>query len=411
MTGADRTAKPRLAVVFGDGVAVHELMRGGADVAELVLIFDAADATLAGLHDMLQDEVECVEYRSDDRAALLHRHRQAPFTALTTFAEDKIRLTAEIAALLGLAYHTPQCAEALTDKSVQRSVLAKAGLGVEYGVARNADEAADLVRRLGVPCVVKPLAGAGSRHTYAVDPADAAATLSRVPEAYPAVVEERLETTAHPRSDLLADVVSVETVFFDGQPRHLGVSDRFSFAQPFRETGMVFPSQLPTDVLDEVYDTATRALSVLGVTTGATHTELKLTPDGPRIIEVNGRLGGFVARLTELATGTNALEPIIRAVCGQPVTVASPTAVAAAAMLVPPVEATRLESRVPAGALRAVDSVVSVDVRIRPDTAVDYRDGWWAHVACVWYRADDWYRLSAAHTQVLALAKSELVWG
>ena len=39
------------------------------------------------------------------------------------------------------------------------------------------------------------------------------------------------------------------------------------------------------------------ALAALGVRTGLTHTELKLTEWGPRIIEVNGRLGGFVEDL------------------------------------------------------------------------------------------------------------------
>ena len=349
MAGAGKTGKPRMAVVFGDGVSVRELLRYSADVADLVLIFDGEDASLADLRLALQDEVECVEYRTSDQAALPEWHERAPLDAITTFAEDRVRLTAEIAGLLSLPFHTPERARALTDKAAQREALARAGLGIEFGVAKDAREAADLVRELGVRCVVKPLSGAGSRCTFAVDPTDALATLGYPPQTYPAVVEARLEGSGHPRSDLLDDVVSVETVFAGGEPHHIGVCDRFRFAEPFRETGMVFPSQLPEAVLGPVYDMATRALRAVGITTGATHTELKLTPDGPRIIEVNGRLGGFVGRLTELSSGMSAVELVLRAACGLPLTVPRPAMVAAQTMLVPPVGATRLDSRVPAG--------------------------------------------------------------
>jgi biotin carboxylase len=173
---------------------------------------------------------------------------------------------------------------------------------------------------------------------------------------------------------------------------------------------MIFPSQLPESLLDSVYEVATRALQALGVTTGATHTELKLTPDGPQVIEINGRLGGDVGRLVELSTGTHGVELALRAVCGLAVTAPRPTAVAGVSMLVPPIEATSLASRVPAAALRTVEGVVAIDVHSRQGDAVDYRTGWWAHVACVWYRADDWQRLSDTHTAALAVADAELTW-
>lgn len=44
--------------------------------------------------------------------------------------------------------------------------------------------------------------------------------------------------------------------------------------------------------------------------TGITHTEVKLTADGPRLIEVNGRLGGFQSGLGRLAGG---LDPVVLA--------------------------------------------------------------------------------------------------
>jgi biotin carboxylase len=399
-----------LAVVVGDGAAVREVLRFGSAFAELVFVFDTDDESLGGLRAAIEEEVECLDCSAADFTAVLDAHRRAPLTAITTFAEDKIRLTASLAESLGLRYHSVRTAAALTDKGVQRAVLGPAGLGLDFRVATDARHAVELVRELAVPCVVKPVTSSGSRNTYAVDPANAAEVLGYPPETYPAVVETRLANGRHPGSDLFSDIVSVETVFSGGRPHHIGLSGRFRLAEPFRETGMVAPARVPPDLQETVCAMASRALEALDVTTGATHTEIKLTPTGPRVIEVNGRIGGFVGRLTELTTGTNAVELTLRGVCDLPIVVPVATFVAGVHMLVPPLDATRLVSRVPAKALRAIDGVVSIDVRSRPGEAVDYRTGWWAHVGCVWYRAADWPALDATHRAVQALVAEEMQW-
>ena len=50
---------------------------------------------------------------------------------------------------------------------------------------------------------------------------------------------------------------------------------------------------------------AERAARALGVDVGCLHTEIKLTIDGPRVIEVNGRLGGGIPEMLELASGVS----------------------------------------------------------------------------------------------------------
>ena len=69
------------------------------------------------------------------------------------------------------------------------------------------------------------------------------------------------------------------------------------------------------------------ALRALGVRSGITHTEFKLTADGPRLIEVNGRLGGFQHELQQRAAGQDLLELALAVACGLPV---SPVAVGTA---------------------------------------------------------------------------------
>jgi len=104
-----------------------------------------------------------------------------------------------------------------------------------------------------------------------------------------------------------ADYVSVESLVAYGEISHLAVTGRFPLARPFRETGMFIPADLPQAQQAVVLEVATAALRALGVQTGCFHTEIKLTPSGPRVIEVNGRLGGGVPDMLFQASGVSLL--------------------------------------------------------------------------------------------------------
>jgi biotin carboxylase len=66
-----------------------------------------------------------------------------------------------------------------------------------------------------------------------------------------------------------------------------------------------------------VLDLASLAISALGVRIGFLHTEIKLTADGPRIIEVNGRLGGSIPVMMTQATGVDVMELSKRVALGE----------------------------------------------------------------------------------------------
>ena len=58
-------------------------------------------------------------------------------------------------------------------------------------------------------------------------------------------------------------------------------------------------------------------MRALGFTDGFANVDMKLTPDGPRVVEVNGRLGGNVHVLMELAGGPSILPLAFRVALGQ----------------------------------------------------------------------------------------------
>jgi biotin carboxylase len=65
-------------------------------------------------------------------------------------------------------------------------------------------------------------------------------------------------------------------------------------------------------------DVLQRAHDALAFTDGMTHTEFKLTPDGPKVVEVNARLGGdLIPYLGQCATGIEPGAVAAAVACGR----------------------------------------------------------------------------------------------
>ncbi|MGW0582987.1 ATP-grasp domain-containing protein [Streptomyces sp. NPDC002920] len=99
------------------------------------------------------------------------------------------------------------------------------------------------------------------------------------------------------------DEISVETVTHRGVTSAVAVTRKsVGFAPYFLETGHSVSAGDP--LLYEVAPVAAGALEALGITHGVSHTKLRLTADGPKVIEVNARHGGdLIGELVRLATG------------------------------------------------------------------------------------------------------------
>ncbi|BCJ76112.1 hypothetical protein CS0771_56560 [Catellatospora sp. IY07-71] len=280
---------------------------GGLDAAE--------KAEYAALGPVLEVDPE----RPGDLLAQLRRHRPV---AITTFSEGMVPTTGELAAGLGLPYHDRDTVAALTDKYVQRRRLAEHGVDTVWSaVATSRQEVLDALANRPGPLVVKPRRSQSSRDTFLVAtaedlPAEVAPSAER-----PFVVEEFLVGIG---GEGIGDYVSVESLVVGGEPSTIGVTGKFPLLTPFREQGQFFPARLSPDVRAACARLADAAVRALGIRRGLVHTELKLTAAGPRIIEVNGRIGGYVTELYERATGLRLLELGMAETCGRPVALPEP---------------------------------------------------------------------------------------
>lgn len=297
-----------------------------------------------------------------------------------TFSEYQLRTSAALAAALGLPHLSPRVAAVLTDKFRQRTVLRDAGVdATRCRVVHRLDELPAALADVGLPAVLKPRHGAGSTDTCQVDSAaEAEEALRRfLPTGKEFVVEELLRGDPTVVGPAWGDYVSVESVVAGGTVRHVCVTGRLPLAPPFRESGMFIPAALDAGWTARVEDLAEAAIRALGVTDSVTHTEIKLTPDGPRVIEVNGRAGGYVSVTLRSAARFDLLGAAIRVALGHDPAIGELEfrQVAYQRQLVAPRDATTLVDVGDVDRIRAVPGVRDVTVTGVPGQALHWRDG------------------------------------
>lgn len=240
------------------------------------------------------------------RAAVAGVAAGGPVDGVLSWDEARVHQAAAVAGELGLPTTPAEAVWRCRDKHQSRTAFAAAGVPQpKFALVGTAEEAAAAARDIGYPIVVKPRAAAASygvalvreaagltRHFGFAD----TATVPHMPDYDQAVlVEEYLEGRE----------ISVDSVVAGGRVRPLFVGHKeVGYPPYFEETGHVVSHRdtllSDPDFLALVQDTHT----ALGFTEGWTHAEFKLTPDGPKVIEVNARLGGdLIPYLGMVASG------------------------------------------------------------------------------------------------------------
>lgn len=319
----------RLAFVYHPRSFATMDVKAAADgVCELVWVVDHALGETPSMARLLRRLGEVVDVTGLSHDAAAARIADARPDGILALHDQLLSWTAEVAQRLGLPFYSPQTAAALSDKRAQRAALAAAGLPVPAVLPvpprRDRAAVAALLGAVAFPAVLKPRRSDCSRNTVLVrSREELVAALGDVARHAPAdrdalQLEEYLgdRPGAAVVGDEIADYVSVESVVVGGRPHHLAITGRFPLAAPLRETGMFVPAAMPADEHDAALALATSALQALGVERGCLHTEIKMTPEGPRVIEVNGRIGGGVPEMLRDVAGVELLPMALRGALG-----------------------------------------------------------------------------------------------
>ncbi|MFC5945357.1 ATP-grasp domain-containing protein [Micromonospora harpali] len=311
-----------------------------------------------------------VTAETNDPAALAAHvarlHAALRFDGVLTSCDYYLHTAAEVAAHLGLPGPDPAAVRRAYRKDLAREAMRRAGLpGPAFAVTDGWADTLAAAERLGFPLVAKPVDLCAGMYVRAVaDPA-------QLRSAYDALAGFGVNARRQPRVPLVlleelltGPEVSVETVTCDGVTTVVGVTDKSLAGAPaFVESGHMFPADLPATDARAVADAAVAALAAVGLTHGVAHTELRLTPAGPRVVEVNPRpAGNQITELVRRVTGIDLPMAYARLALGErPDTTPVDTGVRSAAIvfLLPPRAGT-------------VDAITGTDVPAADLSVVDW---------------------------------------
>lgn len=381
------TSRPRLAFVYHPysfpTLAIADAARG---LCSVVWIIDTSHPRIGSMPALLRrlgTVVDVADLSEDEAARLISREHPDGILCL---ADSLLSWTARIASRTGLNFFTEWTANALSDKYSQRAALEAAGLPTPRYRVIDADvlgNIAQLLDDVPLPAVLKPRRGEGSRDTVSITSQaqleSQLKTLESRSRGRQYVLEEYLEDSQDGvAGEGFAGYVSVESIVVHGEIRHLAVTGRTPPAKPFRETGLFIPADLAQAQRSAVLQMAGRAAEALGITSGCLHTEIKLTPHGPVVIEVNGRVGGGLHEMLEAAFGIRILTTAMKIALDMPL--ALPTELHTDRVVYqlysqPPVTSQHVRTITGIDRLRATTGVEDVVVRHHAGDAVNWLDG------------------------------------
>ncbi len=224
------------------------------------------------------------------------------------YDEIRVPIAARMAEELKLPTANAEGVLACRDKHLGRQALAAAGVAqpVSRAVA-SLEEAREAAGAIGYPVVLKPRALAASVGVVRADGPEA------LDSAYSEAAAAYFDEIPRDRAWVLVEEyldgpeISVESVCHNGRVTPMFVARKaLGFAPHFEEVGHTVSADDPLLHDPEVRRVLQEAHTALGLDTLVTHTELRLTRTGPRLVEVNARLGGdLIPYAARLATGVD----------------------------------------------------------------------------------------------------------
>ncbi|MEE0394830.1 ATP-grasp domain-containing protein [Holdemanella biformis] len=291
--------------------AIEKAKEMGLDVLVVDMNPDAVGFKVPGIE---KEIISTIDIQAVISAAKRHR-----IDGIMTLATDMpMRTVAAVAKEMNLIGIDEETALKATNKAEMRKALQVNNVPIpKFYVVSNKDEYKDVVKQFNVPFIVKPADSSGSRGIFEVkdihnedlivEAYEYCHPFSRVGDV---VVEEYME----------GPEVSVETLTVNGECHVIQITDKLTTGAPhYVEMGHSQPTMLSKEIAEQISKVAKAANKAIGIKNGPSHTEIIVTKQGPKIVELGARLGGdnITTHLVPLSTGVDMVECCIKIALGE----------------------------------------------------------------------------------------------
>ncbi|MEN1762035.1 ATP-grasp domain-containing protein [Anoxynatronum sibiricum] len=246
-----------------------------------------------------------------EKDKILEKLRLIDVNGVCSIASDLAMPTVNyLANELRLVGNSQKCTILTTNKYEMRKKLKEKGMPIpEFQLIKN-EQDIDF-DKIKFPAIVKPIDRSGSRGIYKVMNLDelrmAIQNARGVSFIDSILVEEYIEGKEY----------SIEGISQKGKHKIIQVTEKFTSGAPnFIESAHLSPARIDGDLKKRIFKTIEESLKALKVENGASHSEIKVSPEGDiKIIEIAARMGGdFIGSdMVEISTGFDFVKNVIKA--------------------------------------------------------------------------------------------------
>ena len=206
---------------------------------------------------------------------------------------------------LGLYGHSLKTINYCTNKDFFREKLVNSQYSIKYKKCNNVDEVLEFTDEIGFPIIMKLTDSSGSRGVVSCHNNHEVQTfydyLKKQSSSGKVLCEEYIQGQEY----------SIESITTNNKTKIIAVTEKYTSGRPyFVEIGHVTPPHISDSDLIEIKNSVISVLDILEINHGPTHTEVILSDNGPKIVEVNPRPGGdqIWSKLVPLSTNIDILE-------------------------------------------------------------------------------------------------------
>ncbi|HQJ21399.1 MAG TPA: ATP-grasp domain-containing protein [Bacteroidales bacterium] len=299
-------------LIFGGGLNQYLLIKTAKDLDYISVVIDPLpDAPGKEIADFFY-VVDGKDYETTKKVALKH----SVSAIVTTQMEKPLRIMAKLAQDLQLQFHSPEVVERSLNKWLMKQQFLKNNIPCANGklfLDNQGIREKDL-NNLSFPLIMKPIDATSSQGVYKVENFNEIKKYENSTRKFSRnnglIIEEFLDGPEY----------SIESITYKGHTTVCQFTEKF--ITPFPNTvemGHLQPADLTFEQKGEIKNLVIAAINAIGIDNSASHTEVKLTKQGAKIVEIGARGGGdFISSYLILtSTGINMDEAIIKVALGE----------------------------------------------------------------------------------------------
>lgn len=257
-----------------------------------------------------------------DKEKILELAKKYSIDGILASVDAGVRSTAYVAKQLGLPGISEEAAFMGTDKVAMRKRLKERGVPVpEFYEVKNKEEYYKAVLQFTNKCIVKAADSSGSRGIYELKDLT---NQQEIDYAYDYCVQFSGSGELLVEEMMEGQEICAETLSSDGICYPIQVTDQQHKIPPyFTDSGYNQPSMLPKETVDRIKQIAIDANMAVENYQGSSCTEMIVTKDGPKIVELGVRLAGdfMTTKMVPLSNGVDMPGDVVKIALGEPIDV------------------------------------------------------------------------------------------